>query len=70
MNNDINEQFLNRLYEDLHKEQMRIVANIKNNSDMKNEKENQKQFTILNTLMINTLRLKNIKKQILEKRNL
>jgi len=70
MNNDINEQFLNRLYEDLHKEQMRIVANIKNNSDIKNEKENQKQFTILNTLMINTLRLKNIKKQILEKRNL
>jgi gamma-glutamyl phosphate reductase len=70
MNNDINEQFLNRLYEDLHKEQMRIVANIKNNSDMKNEKENQKQFTILNTLMINSLRLKNIKKQILEKRNL
>jgi len=70
MNNDINEQFLNRLYEDLHKEQMRIVANIKNNSDIKNEKENQKQFTILNTLIINTLRLKNIKKQILEKRNL
>jgi len=70
MNNDINEQFLNRLYEDLHKEQMRIVENIKNNSDIKNEKENQKQFTILNTLMINTLRLKNIKKQILEKRNL
>lgn len=64
MNSDISEQFLNRLYEDLHKEQMRIVADIKNTSDTNKDKDNQKQFTILNTLMINTLRLRNIRKQI------
>lgn len=70
MNSDISEQFLNRLYEDLHKEQMRIVTEIKNGSDSSKEKDNQKQFTILNTLMINTLRLRNIRKHILEKINL
>jgi hypothetical protein len=70
MNSDITEQFLNRLYEDLHKEQMRIVADIKNGCDSSKEKDNQKQFTILNTLMINTLRLRNIRKTIQEKINL
>lgn len=70
MNSDITEQFLNRLYEDLHKEQMRIVADIRNASDTAKDKDNQKQFTILNTLMINTLRLRNIRKQIQEKINL
>jgi hypothetical protein len=70
MNSDISEQFLNRLYEDLHKEQMRIVADIRNASDTTKDKDNQKQFTILNTLMINTLRLRNIRKTIQEKINL
>lgn len=70
MNSDITEQSLNRLYEDLHKEQMKIVSDIKNGTDMQREKDNQKQFTIINTLMINTLRLRNIRKQILEKTNL
>ena len=70
MNSDITEQYLNKLYEDLHKEQMKLMSDIRNGTDLQKDKENQKQFSLINTLMINTLRLRNIRKQIQEKINL
>ena len=67
---DITEQYLDKVYDDFHKEQMSLLHDIKTGCDGVKEKDNQKQFTILNTLMINTLRLRNIRKQIQEKINL
>jgi hypothetical protein len=69
MNQEISEQTLNRIYEDLQKEQMRLMNEIKTASDMGREKETQKQITMINTININVLRLRNLRKQIAEKAN-
>lgn len=71
MFNNITEEYLNALYDNLHREQMSIMNCIKSsNNELKQDKDNQKQITLINTLMINTLRLRNLKKQILEKNNM
>jgi predicted aldo/keto reductase-like oxidoreductase len=65
--NDLTTQYLDKLYEDLHKEQMKLMTEMKNvseNDEKRKEKEIQKQLSFLNTLMINTLRLRNLKKSI------
>lgn len=64
---DITEQYLDRLYDDFQKEQMKLLQDIKTGCDKQKEKDNQKQFTYLNTLLITCLRLRNLKKQIREK---
>lgn len=66
---EINEQFLNNLYEDFHKEQMTLMTDIKTGTSTDKEKDITKQLTLLNTLMLNTMKLRNIKKQILQKIN-
>jgi hypothetical protein len=66
---DINESYLNKLYEDLHRDQMKIMTDMKNANDLESDKQNQRLLTFLNTIMINTLRLRNLKKTIQEKIN-
>ena len=69
---DLTEQYLDKLYDDLSKEQMRLMGELKNCKDPESsskEQDIQKQLTLLNTLMINTLRLRNLKKKILLKLN-
>ena len=61
---DITEQYLDKVYDDFHKEQMSLLQDIKTGCEQVKEKDNQKQCTILNNLMINVLRLRNIRKQI------
>jgi hypothetical protein len=61
---DITEQYLDKIYDDFHKEQMSLLQDIKTGCERVKEKDNQKQFTILNNLMINVLRLRNLRKQI------
>ena len=71
MFNNITEEYLNSLYDNLHREQMTVMNSIKSsNNEISKDKDNQKQITLINTLMINTLRLRNLKKQILEKNNM
>ena len=74
MFNDMNEQYLEKLYDDLSKEQMRLLNDMKNCKgqveDVSKEKDIQKQLTLYNTLMINTLRLRNLKRQIGLKMNI
>ena len=65
---DLGEQQLNRMYEDFQKEQMRLMTEIKNGSG--EEKDITKQITMINTININILRLRNLRKQILEKINM
>jgi len=69
-NQDLGEQQLNRMYEDFQKEQMRLMTEIKNGTDIKQEKETTKQISMINTININILRLRNLRKQILEKINM
>lgn len=64
---DITEQYLDKLYEDLSKEQSKLLQDIKTGCDSVKEVENQKQFTLLNTLMMTTLRLRNLRKKIKQK---
>ena len=62
--NDLTEQYLDKLYEDLQKEQHKLLQDLKTGCDNVKENENQKQFTLLNTLMMTTLRLRNLRKKI------
>jgi hypothetical protein len=69
---DLTEQYLDKLYDDLSKEQMRLMTELKNCKDPEHtakEQDIQKQLTLLNTLMISTLRLRNLKKKIMLKAN-
>ena len=71
MNNfssDISEQYLNKLYEDLHKEQLSLMNSIKNNGDGDDKSKEQditKQISLINGLMMGALRLRNAKKALL-----
>jgi hypothetical protein len=71
MNSEINEQYLNGVYENLQRCQMSLLAEMKTGTtDLGKDKDIQKQLTLLNTLLISILRFRNLKKQILERNNL
>ena len=71
--NDITEQYLNKCYEDFSKEQMRLMTDMKNatTSEFEADKEAEitKQITLLNSLMMGVMRLRNLKKKITAKSN-
>ena len=72
MFSDLTENYLDKLYDDLSKEQMRLMTEMTNCKDAESsckEQEIQKQLSYLNTLMINSLRLRNLKKKIVLKAN-
>lgn len=67
---DLNEQYLNRIYDDFSKEQMRLMATFKETlveEGTEKSTELQKQITFLNTLTINILRFRNLRKKIASK---
>ena len=64
MNSDITEQYLNRFYEDLHREQMTLMNSMKSTTEKENEKSITKQITQINQLMLGCLRLRNLRKQL------
>lgn len=68
MNEPINEQYLNRVYEEFQREQMRLMTEFKNDAG-KDDKDIQKQITMLNSLTMSVLRFRNLKKAILDKKN-
>lgn len=60
-------QSLDRLYDELSKEQMRLMSDFKtdaSSSEMTKDVALQKQLTLLNTIMISVLRLRNLKKKL------
>jgi len=67
MNSDITEQFLDKLYDDLSKESSRILNDIKTDKNDSKEVYQHQQFNIINSLMINALKLRNLKKKIKSK---
>ena len=63
------EQSLNRIYEDFSKEQIRLMNDIKNGGDLGKDKDIQKQITMINTITINIIRFRNLRKQLIDKTN-
>ena len=63
--NDLTEQSLNQIYDVLSKEQMNHMNTIKTSSEIeeKREKNIQKQLSLLNTILISVLRLRNLRKK-------
>jgi hypothetical protein len=64
--NDITEQYLNKLYEDLHKEQLSLMNTIKTDKgeteSNSKERDITKQITLINQLMMGALRLRNVRR--------
>ncbi len=64
--NDLTEQNLNQMYDLFSKEQMNHMNTLKTSStdiEEKREKSIQKQLSLLNTIQISILRLRNLKKK-------
>jgi hypothetical protein len=67
---ELTEQYLNKVFDDCSKEQMRLLNDMKTATDDSKEKDIQKQLTLLNQLVSASLRLRNLKKSIIQKANL
>lgn len=66
MFNDLNESSLNQMYDIFSKEQLNQMNVIKTSStelEDKREKSIQKQLSLLNTIQISILRLRNLRKK-------
>ena len=63
-NSDITEQYLNKVYEDLSREQMSLMNSMKSQTNNEKDKLITKQITQMNTLMLSCLRLRNIRKEL------
>jgi len=59
--NDITEQYLNKVYDDLQKEQMRMMNDIKTGTDDDKSKSITKQISLINSINMSILRLRNLK---------
>ena len=62
---DITEQYLDKVYEDLSKENGTLLNKMKNTNIVEVEKQTQcimKEVSCINSLLINIMKLKNIKK--------
>jgi len=69
---DITEQYLNKFYEDLHKEQLSLMNSIKSggdSDDKSKDKDITKQISLINGLMMGALRLRNVKKATIARLN-
>mgnify|MGYP003661627810 FL=1 len=66
---DINEQFLNDLFDKFSKEQMRLLTDMKQGNTEEKDKDIQKQMSFLNTLATTVLRYRNHKKAMILKLN-
>jgi len=66
---EINEQFLNDLFDKLSSEQMRLLSQMKQGNTDEKDKDIQKQMSFLNTLVTTTLRYRNHKKSMILKLN-
>ena len=66
MNSEITEQYLNQVYETLQREQLKLMNDIKLGGSEVKEKEITKQITAINTINLNIMRLRNIRKKNIE----
>jgi len=64
MNGDLTEQYLEQLYDTLSREHARLMTELKKNDESVREIDIQKQITMLNMLMVGSLKLRNFKKKL------
>ena len=66
---DLNPQYLDTLYDTLQKHLIDLLSKLKNKNvnEPDIEKEITRQTTVINTLMLNVLKLKNIRQKFLLK---
>lgn len=64
--NELTPQYLDKLYEDLSREQMKLLNDLKTDitTDVAKDVAVQKQLSLLNTLVVSVLRLRNLKKKL------
>ncbi len=62
--NDITDQYLTKIYDDLQREQMTLMNSLKSNID-ENTKERDitRQISLINTINLGVMRLKNARKK-------
>ena len=56
--------YLNRLHNDLSKEQVHLVEEMKRTSTIEKEKAYTRQITMLNQLLLQVLKFRNLKRQV------
>ena len=64
--NDITEQYLVKVYDDLQQYQLKLMNDIKTSTEMESEKKQNhttKQITLINSINMNLIKLKNLKKK-------
>lgn len=59
--NDITEQYLNKVYDDLQKEQMRMMNDMKTGTDDDKSRSITKQISLINSINMSIIRLRNLK---------
>jgi hypothetical protein len=63
INSEITEQYLNQVYDALQREQLKLMNDMKSGNSEAKEKEITKQITTINTINLNIMRLRNIRKK-------
>lgn len=58
MNSSITKEYINRIYDDMHNEQLKLMNAVKN-GQASDDKTITKQTSLINTIMINLMRLRN-----------
>jgi len=66
--NDITTQYLEKVYDDLQQDQLRLMNSVKsgNSNEMEDEKKHTaitKQITLINSINMNLIKLRNLKKK-------
>ena len=63
MNCELQERTLDNFYDTFHQEHMRLSQAVKSGTVPEQNKHNQKEITILNSLLANILKLKTLKQK-------
>jgi len=63
MNSELQERTLDNFYDQFHQEHMRLSQAVKSGNVPEQNKHNQKEITILNSLLANILKLKTLKQK-------
>ena len=66
----IDDNQLERIYDDFSREQGMLMTDLKTKQEEDKEKDIMKELTLINSIMMNTLRLINLRKKIRMKLNL
>ena len=64
MNNEIDDRYLGKIYDDMQKEHQRLSTDIRTGCLLSKENEIQRQMQLINSISMNCLKLLNLKKKI------